>query len=150
MATAPTIEKASIQRLDALVDLFDAYRQFYRQQPDTVGARRFLGERLNRQDSILLLALQRNQAVGFTQLYPSLSSTAMARIFVLNDLFVQPEARSHGIGTALIEAAVAHARQAGAVRLTLSTELSNTIAQSVYERAGWIRDTVFCVYNFKL
>lgn len=150
MATAPTIEKASIQRLDALVDLFDAYRQFYRQQPDTVGARRFLGERLNRQDSILLLALQRNQAVGFTQLYPSFSSAAMARIFVVNDLFVQPEARSHGIGTALIEAAVAHARQAGAVRLTLSTELSNTIAQSVYERAGWIRDTVFCVYNFKL
>jgi GNAT superfamily N-acetyltransferase len=38
------------------------------------------------------------------QLYPSFSSGAMARIFILNDLFVAPEARRRGAGSALLEA----------------------------------------------
>jgi hypothetical protein len=36
------------------------------------------------------------------------------------------------------------------VHLTLSTELTNTTAQSVYEKNGWRRDTVFCVYQLAL
>ena len=74
----------------------------------------------------------------------------MARIFVLNDLFVAPQARQRGIGAALLQAAARYGRSVGAVRLALSTELTNTTAQSVYERMGWKRDAVFSVYQLGL
>ena len=86
-------------------------------------------------------------ALGFAQLYPSFTSAGMARIFVLNDLFVQPEARGRGIASALLRRAAAFAREAGAVRLTLSTEIGNEAAQALYRREGWARDEAFHVYN---
>jgi GNAT superfamily N-acetyltransferase len=145
-----TIRRATAADIDVLAPLFDAYRQFYRQRSDPEGARRFLGEGLEREESIVFLAFQGETATGFTQLYPSFSSASMARIFVLNDLFVSPEARRGGTGSALLRAAADYGRSAGAVRLTLSTELTNTTAQSVYERNGWKRDTAFCVYRLAL
>ena len=109
-----------------------------------------MAERLRREDSAIFLALQGEQLAGFTQLYPSFSSGAMARIFVLNDLFVTPESRRRGICFSLLGAAAEYARAEGAVRLALSTELTNTTAQAAYEKAGWKRDTVFCVYQLAL
>jgi ribosomal protein S18 acetylase RimI-like enzyme len=136
--------------LNVLVVLFDAYRQFYRQPSEPERARRFLQERLERSESVIFLAQAEGEAIGFTQLYPSFSSGAMAPIFILNDLFVSPEARRRGAGSALLRTAAEYGRRHGASRLTLSTELTNTAAQAVYERLGWKRDTVFCVYQLAL
>ena len=96
------------------------------------------------------MAFANSAAIGFTQLYPSFSSGALARIFVLNDLFVMPDARRRGAGFALLQAAAEFGRRIGAVRLVLATELSNTTAQRLYECAGWNRDTMFCSYNLTL
>jgi GNAT superfamily N-acetyltransferase len=74
----------------------------------------------------------------------------MARILILNDLFVAPDARRSGAGSALLEAAAGYGRRIGAIRLVLSTELTNRTAQSLYESAGWKRDTVFCTYQLTL
>src|SRR5882724_6759242 len=127
------VRRATLADLDVLVPLFDQYRQFYRQPGDPERAHRFLRERLERSQSVILLAFD-NTAIGFTQLYPSFSSGAMAPIFILNDLFVAPEARRRGVGSTLLHAAAQHGRDTGAIRLVLSTELTNTTAQSVYER----------------
>jgi hypothetical protein len=51
-----TVRKATITDLDLVAPLFDAYRQFYRQPPDLELARQFLSERLQRGESIILLA----------------------------------------------------------------------------------------------
>jgi ribosomal protein S18 acetylase RimI-like enzyme len=83
-------------------------------------------------------------------LFPSFSSASAARIFVLNDLYVQPEARRQGVGSLLLAAAAQFGSAAGAVRLTLSTEIANEAAQALYERAGWTRQTDFYVYNLPL
>jgi len=144
------VRRAGLADLDALVPLFDAYRRFYRQSGDPVGARRFLDERLTRGESAVFLAYGDGRAMGFTQLYPSFSSGAMAKIVVLNDLFVEPAYRRNGVAAALMDAAVRYAREAGAIRLTLSTELANAPAQALYEKLGWKRDTSFCVYQFPL
>lgn len=136
--------------LDLLVPLFDAYRQFYHQPSDIERARRFLLERFEHEQSVIFMAFEDASAIGFTQLYPSFSSGAMARIFILNDLFVAPEARRCGAGSALLQAAAQYGRRVGALRLVLSTEVTNTTAQSLYERTGWKRDTVFCVYQLAL
>jgi ribosomal protein S18 acetylase RimI-like enzyme len=54
------------------------------------------------------------------------------------------------VGSALLRAAAEFSRAEGAVRLVLSTELTNTVAQSVYEKNGWKQDTAFCVYQLAL
>ncbi len=147
---AVAVRQATVEDLDLLVPLFDAYRQFYRQPSEPQRARRFLLERFEHSQSVIFLSLDGAAAIGFTQLYPSFSSGAMARIFILNDLFVAPEARGRGAGTALLHAAAKYARLAGAARLVLSTEVTNATAQSLYERLGWKRDAAFCVYQLAL
>jgi ribosomal protein S18 acetylase RimI-like enzyme len=146
-----TVRRATLDDLDSLVPLFDAYRGFYRKPGDLDLARRFLRERLQLNQSIVFVALaQDGSSVGFTQLFPSFSSASAARIFTLNDLFVKPEARRMGAGSLLLKAAADFARAEGAVRLTLSTEVTNEAAQALYEGAGWKRQTDFHVYNLPL
>jgi len=144
------IRQAAVADLDLLTPLFDAYRQFYRQPSDPEKSRRFLLDRLEHNQSIIFLAFDGDAAIGFTQLYPSFSSASVARIFILNDLFVTPQARRRGVGRALLQASADFGRRAGAVRLVLSTEVTNTNAQSVYESMGWKRDTAFYVYQLAL
>jgi ribosomal protein S18 acetylase RimI-like enzyme len=146
-ASKVEVRQATIADADLLVPLFDAYRQFYRQPSDPERGRRFLRERFEHNDSAIFLAFDDAVAIGFTQLYPSFSSGAMAVIFILNDLFVAPEARRRGAGAALLQAAAQYGSRAGARRLVLSTEINNATAQSLYERAGWKRNTDFCVYQ---
>lgn len=145
--SAVDVRQATVEDLDVLVPLFDAYRQFYRQPSEPDRARQFLLERFEHNQSVIFLAFDRAVAVGFTQLYPAFSSGAMARIFILNDLFVTPEARRHGVASALLRKAAEYAERVHALRLTLSTEITNTAAQAVYEALGWKRDTTFCVYQ---
>lgn len=144
------IRQAVVGDLETLVLLFDAYRQFYRQPSDRAGALEFLRARFEHGQSAIFLAFVDGVAMGFMQLYPSFSSASMARIFVLNDLFVSPEGRRCGVGTALLSAAADYGQLVGAVRLSLSTEVTNRSAQELYEGAGWKRDTVFCGYQLTL
>jgi hypothetical protein len=85
--------RAGLEHLDVLTGLFDSYRQFYGQEPDLPGARRFLEARLRCRDSVVFLAFRDDAtrtSVGFVQLYPSFSSVSMKPIWILNDLFVAP------------------------------------------------------------
>ena len=142
------VRQATPSDLELLAPLFDAYRQFYDRAGDIKAARAFLQERLERAESIVFMAFKGNEAVGFTQLYPGFSSLSLRRNFLLNDLFVRPECRQSGIGTALIAAAIDHARVVGAVGLSLSTARTNATAQSLYEALGWQRDEHFLYYDF--
>ena len=144
------IRQATVSDLDGLIPLFDGYRQFYRQasQPDRV--RKFLLDRFEHNQSVIFIAVKDGNAIGFTQLYPSFSSGALARIFILNDLFVDPNARHVGAGGALLRAAAEYGRRLGALRLVLSTEVTNMPAQSLYEKLGWKRNTDFYTYQITL
>ena len=144
------IRRAGLADLDLLIPLFDVYRQFYRQPSEPERARQFLSDRIKRCESVVFLALTGDDALGFAQLYPSFSSGALARIWILNDVFVSQSARRRGIGTALLGACARYGREMGAARLVLSTEINNRVAQSVYERNGWEPDTTFRVYTLKL
>lgn len=150
VAAPASIREATVLDVESLVPLFDEYRKFYRQASDLSGARQFLLDRFRYNQSSIFIAFRNDNPVGFTQLYPSFSSGAMAQILTLNDLFVIPEARSVGVGSALLRRAAEYAQQIGALRLTLSTEVNNTSAQTLYEELGWKRDHVFCVYSLAL
>ena len=142
------VRQATIADLDSLVPLFDAYRQFYRKPSDPVLARRFLVERFQHNESIIFIATNsEGSAVGFTQLFPSFSSVSAGRVFILNDLFVSVENRRQGVAASLLRAAKDFGQRIGVVRLTLSTEVTNSEAQALYESLGWLKQTDFHVYN---
>lgn len=141
-----SIRPAGLVDLEALSVLFDGYRQFYGRDSDLAAGRQFLSDRLHHAESVIFMALDGNIPVGFTQLYPSFSSVSLGRIFILNDLFVNEAGRRKGAGSALLSAAVDHAQGAGAIRLALSTALTNTTAQALYESKGWERDDDFFLH----
>ena len=107
------VDQATDADLDAAVLLFNAYRVFYRQSSDMDAARRFLSERFRRRDAVMFLARMDGAACGFTQLYPSLSSVAMRPIWILNDLYVSPNARARGVGRRLMDRARDFAHASG-------------------------------------
>jgi ribosomal protein S18 acetylase RimI-like enzyme len=146
------IRAATPGDLPALAGLFDAYRVFYQQPSDVAAATAFLRERDAAGDSTVFVAEDENdgaELVGFTQLYASLSSVSMARIYVLNDLYVAPTARRRGVAQALIEAAHAFARSQSAARVSLETAQDNHGAQALYESLGYERDTRFFRYHWR-
>lgn len=145
-----TVRQAVLSDVDALVPLFDSYRQFYGCSSDLNAVREFLSARFNHGESTIFIAHESNTSVGFTQLYPSFSSVSLARVFILNDLFVTAEGRRKGVGTRLLSAAVDYAKSLNAIRLTLSTEITNQSAQALYQSVGWKQDEQFYVYHFTL
>ena len=146
-----TIHQATLVEIDDIVPLLDAYRQFYGKPGNPADCRIFLEERFKNSHSIIFLAYDgKGTAVGFAQLYPGFSSAYLARVFILNDLFVVPTARRQGVGSQLLQAAADYGRTVGAMRLTLSTKVDNLDAQALYESEGWRRDSEFYVYHLSL
>src|SRR4249919_331542 len=92
------IRRATLDDLDLVAPLFDGYRRYYGQASDLPRAKAFLRERLERNESTILLAMRDGQAAGFTQLYPMFSSVRTAGLWILNDLFVAENARRSGVG----------------------------------------------------
>jgi ribosomal protein S18 acetylase RimI-like enzyme len=134
------IRQASPLQIDQIAPLFDAYRQFYGKPPDLERARAFIGERLRSHESVIFLAEdETGHALGFVQLFPSFTSVQARRLWVLNDVYVTEEARGHGVGRALMEAAREHAVRTGAKRLTLETMDDNRRAWALYESLGYVR-----------
>jgi len=145
------IVTAGKEQLPALAQLFDAYRQFYRREPDPALARRFLGENLKKERSVILLALDITaKALGFTQLYPSWCSVTASPIWILYDLFVDSSARQRSVGRALMQEAEKMARKSRASRIDLETATDNYDAQRLYEALGYERETEFYKYSLAL
>ncbi|MHC4822452.1 MAG: GNAT family N-acetyltransferase [Planctomycetota bacterium] len=157
------ILRATLDHLDALVPLFDGYRCFYEQSSDKERARAFLADRLQAEDSVILLAVSGSSggnpgsvdtsyapADGFTQLYPLFTSVGTQRIWLLNDLFVAPHARRRGVARDLMEAAVDFGREDGAKAVDLATKKGNSGAKALYESLGFRLDREFDHYSFAL
>ncbi len=146
-----TVRQATIEDLGKLVPLFDAYRRFYGEHSDVDVARRFLAERFRHHESAVFLAVDsHDEAAGFVQVYPMFSSVSARRTYILNDLFVTQAARRRGVASLLLRRAAEFGRAMGAVRLSLSTALTNQAGQKLYESLGWERDEAFCHYDLTL
>ena len=88
--------------------------------------------------------------MGFPQLYPVFSSISMKKSWILNDMFVDLEARKLGIGQLLLNQAKYYAIRTGAKSLVLETAPDNYAAQKLYEKNGYKRDTQFFQYELSL
>jgi GNAT superfamily N-acetyltransferase len=74
---------------------------------------------------------------GFAELRfrPSLYTGALDAY--LEELYVVPERRGQGLGRALLEAAMEHARERGAAHIDLGTSEADVAARALYESAGF-------------
>jgi len=139
---------ANSSYLSQASELFDAYRQFYKQVSNIAAARQFLSERMAQGESMIYLAIDKGsgQAVGFMQIYPSFSSISLKKLLILNDLFVIPEYRKQGVAKALIDTAKKLAKKEGAKGLSLKTAHDNIAGQKLYEACGFKLDTDFLCF----
>ncbi len=143
-----TLRRPQSSDLIPLSQLFDDYRAFYKQARKPQAAQVFISERLERKDSVLFVAEKKGTLIGFTQLYPSFSSVAMKKLWILNDLYVAPAERGQGAAKALLAQAVSFAKMDGAKGLTLNTAMDNHEAQKLYESTGWKPDKNFQTFNY--
>ena len=138
---------ATLNELEQVSTLFNAYRQFYQKPSDLEGATNFIRDRMEHNQSIIFMAISlEGKAAGFTQLYPSFSSVSMKRLWVLNDLYVDPQFRRMGVGEQLIERARQLGIETNASALMLETEVTNTSAQALYDKTGFKQSTDYYVY----
>ena len=141
-----TIQQAEVEELEAVCELFDQYRMFYGQESNQPACNHFLFERMINHESLIYLAYLDEKPVGFVQLYPSFSSISLSPTWILNDLFVIPDARGLGIGKALLNHCQQWVIQRNDKGLELSTANDNLEAQGLYEKTGFKRDTAFMHY----
>ena len=137
------IRRAKKKDIEQLSVLFDKYRIFYKQQPDISIAKSFLKKRMKRRESVIFVAEERQELIGFTQLFPIFSSVSMKRTWLLNDLYVNERARGIGAATALLNAAKEFGAETKSKWLLLQTAADNFAAQKLYEKNGWVKETDF-------
>jgi GNAT superfamily N-acetyltransferase len=152
------IMRADASHLETLLPLFNGYREFYEQDRDENAARRYLEARVNNDQAVIFLAESPDapgRGAGFVLLYPTFDSVALAAIWVLHDLFVDPACRGHGIGRLLMNAArkyceTTHCATTLCARIDLATSTDNHTAQTLYESLGYEHDREFYHYSLEL
>jgi len=133
-----TYRKATIEDINKLAILFNDYRVFYRKEENKEKANVFLSERINNNDSKIFVAESETQELtGFVQLYPLFSSTRMEKLWLLNDLFVNPDFRNKGISVGLIEMAKELVKETKACGMFLETEKTNIVGNNLYPKTGF-------------
>ena len=142
------IRQASLSDVEEVAELFDAYRQFYKQVSDIKLAQSFLRERIMNTESVIFVCYEGSKAVGFTQLYPIFSSVSAERSWLLNDLYVIAEMRGKGYGEAILLYAQGFCKGMNAKGLALETANDNP-AQHLYEKLGWAKDESSLHYFWK-
>ena len=137
--------------LEPLSELFDKYRQFYKQPPNKTQSKLFIKERIENQDSVIFVALDNDsKLLGFAQLYPSFSSISTQRKWILNDLFISNNFRRHGVAKQLLERVRQYAAETRSGSIFLETQVTNIPAQTLYRSLGYIREEEHYTYFLKI
>lgn len=85
----------------------------------------------------ILVARHGGGIVAMVGLLYVVSTALGARAALLEDMVVAPGARGSGVGSRLLESAIALARQEGCKRITLLTDRVNEPAQRFYRKHGF-------------
>ena len=132
------IIQVDTSHIDQVVELFDAYRVWYRKESNKEAAKNFLLQRIKNGESIIYACEnEEGTLVAFTQLYPIFSSVRMKRMWLLNDLFVDPNFRGQGISKMLINQAKDLCKKTNACGVLLETETTNDIGNKLYPATGF-------------
>ena len=85
----------------------------------------------------LLLARDNSRIIGVAYVATILSAEHCGLVAWLEELYVSPEHRSRGVGTALLTAILERARATGVVAMDLEIDADHRRAESLYRRFGF-------------
>lgn len=138
MAATPCVEPAREEDVPRVIELYVAYRAFYKQPDPSQGTADFIRERISKKDAQIAVArVGASGVVGMSNSYTMPDPAALRPRVLLSDLFVDPAGRGAGAGAALMRAAEASARDAGASCLVLRTAVDNAPGQALYAKCGY-------------
>ena len=108
---------------------------------DRTRAHERLREAIASPRSTILVAEDGGELIGFCTAYLDLRSVRFGQRCWVEDFATDPGRRSQGVGSALLDAAKAWARSAGATHLELDSGLARNDAHRFYEREGGTRQS---------
>jgi GNAT superfamily N-acetyltransferase len=133
-----TVRRASRDDADTLLELIQALAEYERLDPPGPDARARLIEHgfgpCPKFDAYL--AEWKSAPVGYAITFEAYSTFLAQPTLYIEDLFVRPEFRRQGIGTALLRFLAAEAVERGCGRMEWTVLDWNEMAQSVYRRIG--------------
>jgi len=127
--------------------LWDGYNAFYEREGPTALAPEITEATWHRffdpaEPMHAMVADQDGELVGLAHYLFHRSTTSIAPVCYLQDLFTSQAARGHGVATALVERAADEARAQGSQRIYWQTHETNDRARKLYdriaERSGFI------------
>jgi GNAT superfamily N-acetyltransferase len=139
--------------LPELLPLMRGYCDFYEVDPSDdalLAMARTLIADPEREGLQLIARDDDGRAVGFATIFWTWSTLSASRIGVMNDLFVDEQARGSGAAAELIEACAERCRARGITELAWQTAHDNHRARKLYERVGAARDERWLDYSLEL
>ena len=140
MSTEHVIAVVGEADLEDLLPLLRGYCEFYEVDPSDdellAVCRALIADPEREGLQLIAREPEGGKAVGFATLYWTWQTLNAARLGVMNDLFIAPEARGSGLADRLIAACRERCAEHGAGELAWQTAKDNHRAQAVYERVG--------------
>jgi GNAT superfamily N-acetyltransferase len=133
------ITVAEIDDIPALCALLNIlFSQEAEFTPDAEAQRRGLARIIaNPEIGTILIARQEERIIGMVNLLFTVSTALGESVALLEDMVILPDARGSGVGSQLLQEAIAFTRAKGCKRITLLTDHSNKLAQHFYQQHGF-------------
>ena len=132
--TQITVREARKDDFKQWEPLWDGYTRFYEREPDAKITATLWDRAFDVYEPIhILVAELDGRIVGIVHYLYHRSTSLIAPVCYLQDLFTQNGLRGKGVGRALIEAVYARAKDAGAARVYWMTHETNATAMKLYD-----------------
>ena len=140
----PHIEQATLDDLpqltELLTELFSMEGDFV---PDPIRQSRGIRMILEQPSRGRIFTLKQNGTlIGMINLLFTISTAEGGSVILLEDLIIQKEYRSHGLGAKLLSYAIEYARKKDFKRITLLTDRLNADAQRFYKKHGFFESAM--------
>lgn len=131
------IREVRTEDFERWLPLWEGYNRFYeRSIPDAVTRGTWARFFQPAEAMHALVAEQDGELTGMVHYLYHRSTSSLAPVCYLQDLYALPTLRGKGIGRALIEAVYEKARAAGSPRVYWLTQENNMVARQLYDRVA--------------
>lgn len=140
MSSPPKIRVATAADAEALARIFRRFNdEFDSESPEHEFLVRRIPELMRSGEGVFFLADDGadDEPAGFAYLQFNPSLYNEPRDAYLGEIYVVPDRRGEGLGRALLEATIEHARAEGSVHFSITTSMGDDEARSLYESAGF-------------
>ncbi|MBY0450486.1 MAG: GNAT family N-acetyltransferase [Cyanobacteria bacterium] len=136
--------------MDWWADLVHEYRQSLGLASNIHEVRHFVFTRMTLEDSLVYIAADEQEPMGFIQLYPSFSTAQLESMWYLHDIYVRPTHRQKGVAKLLLARAIDFARERGDCAICIPVQPNNQEAISLCQAAGFHIDSTMTHYSLSL